>query len=317
MTSLSTPQAAAEPAAGTTAAGRPVEDRAARIERLREAAYRVRLNALLEGEVQGQGYIGQALGVADVLAVVVRRCAALPTGGPALGGAGPVAAVDRALRDRPLRGAGRGRDHPGRGAGDLRLGRVPVADVGDGVLHPGHGDLRRLARARSDGRDRDGAGVAPPGQPGPGLQPAVGRRAGRGLDVGGRAADRPPRSGQRHRDRRRQRPAGRRPHRGHPAHRAGAGQVAGLRLARAAGRRQRHRRTGRRVRRAPRPQGLARGADLRHPHRLRRAAAGDPGEGPLHARRRTRMADRPRPAEGRLRQRGTGRTTDDTEGQTR
>jgi transketolase len=70
MTSLSTTQAAAEPATGTADAGRPAEDRAARVERLREAAYRVRLNALLEGEVQGQGYIGQALGVADVLAVV-------------------------------------------------------------------------------------------------------------------------------------------------------------------------------------------------------------------------------------------------------
>src|SRR3954447_2524411 len=70
MTSLSTSQAAAEPATGTADADRPVEDRAARIERLREAAYRVRLNALLEGEVQGQGYIGQALGVADILAVV-------------------------------------------------------------------------------------------------------------------------------------------------------------------------------------------------------------------------------------------------------
>ena len=41
------------------------------------------------------------------------------------------------------------------------------------------------------------------------------------------------------------------------------------------------------------------GADLRHPHRLRRAAAGDPGEGALHARRGARMADRPRPARGR------------------
>src|SRR3954453_4906091 len=72
MTSLSTSQAPAEPATGTADADRPVEDRAARIERLREAAYRVRLNALLEGEVQGQGYIGQALGVADVLAVAYR-----------------------------------------------------------------------------------------------------------------------------------------------------------------------------------------------------------------------------------------------------
>lgn len=36
---------------------------------LDERAYRIRRNALRMGEVQGQGYIGQALGVADVLAV--------------------------------------------------------------------------------------------------------------------------------------------------------------------------------------------------------------------------------------------------------
>jgi transketolase len=41
-----------------------------RIGRIRQAAYRIRRNALDMGEVQGQGYIGQALGVADVLAVV-------------------------------------------------------------------------------------------------------------------------------------------------------------------------------------------------------------------------------------------------------
>ena len=46
-----------------------VTDRAQRIEKLRAAAYRIRSNALNMGEVQGQGYIGQALGVADVLAV--------------------------------------------------------------------------------------------------------------------------------------------------------------------------------------------------------------------------------------------------------
>jgi transketolase len=40
-----------------------------RIDRIRAAAHRIRLNALEMGEVQGQGYIGQALGVADVLAV--------------------------------------------------------------------------------------------------------------------------------------------------------------------------------------------------------------------------------------------------------
>ena len=36
---------------------------------LEERAYRIRRHALRMGEVQGQGYIAQALGVADVLAV--------------------------------------------------------------------------------------------------------------------------------------------------------------------------------------------------------------------------------------------------------
>ena len=42
----------------------------ARTDRVRAAAYRIRLNALTQGEVQGQGYIGQALGIADVLAAL-------------------------------------------------------------------------------------------------------------------------------------------------------------------------------------------------------------------------------------------------------
>ncbi|MBG0567004.1 transketolase [Actinoplanes aureus] len=40
-----------------------------RLDRVRAAAYRIRRHALDMGEVQGQGYIGQALGVADILAV--------------------------------------------------------------------------------------------------------------------------------------------------------------------------------------------------------------------------------------------------------
>lgn len=36
---------------------------------LRQRAYNIRRNALRMGEVQGQGYVGQALGIADVLAV--------------------------------------------------------------------------------------------------------------------------------------------------------------------------------------------------------------------------------------------------------
>jgi transketolase len=68
MTSVSTPQ----PADVGTADGRSggtTGDRTARIGRIQQSAYRIRLNALNMGEVQGQGYIGQALGVADVLAV--------------------------------------------------------------------------------------------------------------------------------------------------------------------------------------------------------------------------------------------------------
>ncbi|XKH57319.1 transketolase [Citricoccus nitrophenolicus] len=41
-----------------------------RLQRIKEAAFRIRTNALIQGEVQGQGYIGQALDIADVLAVL-------------------------------------------------------------------------------------------------------------------------------------------------------------------------------------------------------------------------------------------------------
>lgn len=41
-----------------------------RIDRIRQAAHRIRHNAIDMAEAQGQGYIGQALGVADLLAVV-------------------------------------------------------------------------------------------------------------------------------------------------------------------------------------------------------------------------------------------------------
>jgi transketolase len=53
-----------------TSTAAPAATRAERIENVRGAAYRIRRNALDMGEVQGQGYIGQALGVADVLAAV-------------------------------------------------------------------------------------------------------------------------------------------------------------------------------------------------------------------------------------------------------
>jgi transketolase len=49
---------------------RTAQDRAERVARLEASAHRIRHHALDMGEVQGQGYVGQALGVADVLAVV-------------------------------------------------------------------------------------------------------------------------------------------------------------------------------------------------------------------------------------------------------
>ena len=55
--------------AGSGTAG---ENHSERIARLRESAYRIRRHALDMGEVQGQGYIGQALGVADILAVLYK-----------------------------------------------------------------------------------------------------------------------------------------------------------------------------------------------------------------------------------------------------
>lgn len=45
------------------------ETRASTLAKLREDAYRIRRYALQMGEVQGQGYIAQALGIADALAV--------------------------------------------------------------------------------------------------------------------------------------------------------------------------------------------------------------------------------------------------------
>jgi transketolase len=41
-----------------------------RVKAVRDSAYRIRRNALDMGEVQGQGYVGQALGAADVLAAI-------------------------------------------------------------------------------------------------------------------------------------------------------------------------------------------------------------------------------------------------------
>ena len=121
---------------------------------LEERAYRIRRNALRMGEVQGQGYIAQALGVADVLAV----------------------AYFHALRYRPEDPHWEGRDRFLLSIGHyaialyaalIEAGIVPEEELetygsddsrlpmsGMASLHAGHGDQRRLARHRARHRGR-------------------------------------------------------------------------------------------------------------------------------------------------------------------
>jgi transketolase len=53
------------------------DQRTDRLTNIRDAAYRIRRNALDMGEVQGQGYVGQGLGFADILAVIYKDLANL------------------------------------------------------------------------------------------------------------------------------------------------------------------------------------------------------------------------------------------------
>src|SRR4051812_38439485 len=89
---------------------------------LGERAYRLRRNALRMGEVQGQGYIAQALGISDVLAV----------------------AYFHAMRYRPDDPEWEGRDRFLLSIGHYAIARQPSADVGNGCVHARHGDDRRI-----------------------------------------------------------------------------------------------------------------------------------------------------------------------------
>ena len=163
-----------------------------RLTRLREAAYRIRRYALDMGEVQGQGYIGQALGIADVLAVVygdqLRFRRGIHTGPSGTG-----CCSRWPLRDRAVRGARRSRHRPGGGIAAVRVGRLAAADVGDGLLHARRGFLWWFAGARSGRGQRDGDRVAALGKPRPSVQPALRRRAGRRFHLGGGTGHRPSR----------------------------------------------------------------------------------------------------------------------------
>ncbi|STV35813.1 transketolase [Klebsiella pneumoniae] len=109
------------------------------------AAWRIRRYALQMGEVQGQGYIGQALGYADVLATAFSHAMTYRPEDPEWGGARSLPALSWPLRYRLLCRAAGGGHYPGSRTGNLRLRRQPPADVRHGDLHPGDGDVRRLA----------------------------------------------------------------------------------------------------------------------------------------------------------------------------
>ena len=108
------------------------------------------------GEVQGRGYVGQALGAADMLAAVYAgalRFRPEDPSGPGVTacrcppGTTPSASTPRSPRPGSFRSR----------SSTPTAGTTPAADVRHGQLHAGDGDLRRITRPRTDGGRRDGA----------------------------------------------------------------------------------------------------------------------------------------------------------------
>ncbi|STT85279.1 transketolase [Klebsiella pneumoniae] len=112
------------------------------------AAWRIRRYALQMGEVQGQGYIGQALGYADVLATAFSHAMTYRPEDPEWEGRDRFPALSWPLRYRLLCRAAGGGHYPGSRTGNLRLRRQPPADVRHDDLHPGDGDVRRARWGR-------------------------------------------------------------------------------------------------------------------------------------------------------------------------
>ena len=100
--------------------------------RLAQRAYRIRRFALRMGEVQGQGYIGQALGWADVLAVAYCHAMNFKADDPTWEGRDRFLLSHGHYAIASLRGADRGRHHPRERARNLRQRRQPPADVRHG-----------------------------------------------------------------------------------------------------------------------------------------------------------------------------------------
>ena len=99
---------------------------------LAERAYRIRRNALRMGEVQGQGYIAQALGVADVLAVAYFHAMRYHPDDPEWEGRDRFLLSIGHYAIASLRGADRSRHHPARRTRNIRRRRQPPADVRHG-----------------------------------------------------------------------------------------------------------------------------------------------------------------------------------------
>ena len=218
------------------------------ISTLEQSAYRIRRYALRMGEVQGQGYIGQALGWADVLAVAYCHAMSYRPAEPEWEG-----------RDRFL--LSHGHYAIAHYAALIEAGIIPESELetygsddsrlpmsGMATYTPGHGDLRRLARPGPGDRRRHRAGAEAQEEPRLRLQLDVGRRTRRRLDLGGGDGRRAPPARQPDLPGRHQQPAGRRSvGQGHGLRAAGR-QVGRLRLARPARERQRPRGRAQRVR---------------------------------------------------------------------
>ena len=202
--------------------------------RLAQRAYRIRRYALRMGEVQGQGYIGQALGWADVLAVAYGHAMNLRPDEPEWEG-----------RDRFL--LSHGHYAIAHYAALIEAGIIPESELetygSDDSRLPMSGMATYTPGMEISGGSLGqglaiGVGMAlglkQKKQPGLRLQLDVRRRARRGLHLGGGDGRRAPRPRQPDLPGRHQQPAGRRPVGQGARLRAAGRQVGRVRLARAA-----------------------------------------------------------------------------------
>ena len=267
-------------------------DRGTRVADLAAAADRIRHHILNMGEVQGQGYVGQGLGFADVLAVIYKDLTTYHPEDPhwdgrdrvllsmghyaiaeyaALAEAGiiPVDELETyGSDDSRLPMSGMSTYTPGMEISGGSLGHGLGLAVGMALGLRFQGNPARVVNMMSDGELDEGStweAAMAASHHGLGNLLCV-------VDMNGLQADGPT--------------AG--VLRTEPI----VDKWASVRVAHRSRRRQRHQRPGRRFRLRP-ARRQACGRHLRHPDRARRAVPGNPGKGALHPHRRTRMGPRP------------------------